>query len=353
MHNKKYVVIFTKTFWDEPPRIRHQVTNLLRENGYVVIFFQKASHISLKSEITKIDDSLYLVNYFEPLHHQLKVNTLIETLNNYFVKIFIRKILKDFQIDFIVNFNYDYTFLRGMFPSKKIITVINDDFVAQAKRYRKKHAQKLLRITAENSDKVLGVSYSLYDELQKYNSNVELLLPWAEERYRRPLKRLNRDVILFYGYINYRIDWNIIEEILQHDIKVRFIGPIDNKYTDKMNKLQELYSNFQYGGISNNESLYCDDILCSIIPYRTELKAVQAITINNKGFNLLSKGLPLVYPCLDNLIDVDSDVISKYKSIEDILILYKSYKENFYNIQPKIEKFLLNNYKEKRYDYFK
>lgn len=348
----KYVVVFTKTNWDEAPRIRHQVTNLLIENGHKVIFFQKASQTSFKTKIVKNSANLLLVDYYEPLHHQLKFNSILDWVNNIIVKNSIKNLLKKYEIEFVVNFNYDYYFLKEILFNKKIITIINDDFVAQAKSYRKKHAMYLLKKTCMISNSVLPVSYSLVENLKNYNNNTSLFLPWAENKYVKPAENIHRDTILFYGYVNYRIDFEVIENILKKNLKIRFVGPMDKKVINLVDNLKTKYLNFEYAGTSDIDKLYCDDILFSIIPYKANLKAVQAITINNKSFNLLSKGLPLVYPFLPNLIHVSNGVISVYKNIDDIVKIYDYYKKYFYVVQEEIKSFLSKNYKEERYEYF-
>ncbi|WP_373073578.1 hypothetical protein [Sulfurimonas sp.] len=347
-NKEKYVLIFTKSNWDEAPRIRHQVTNLLTKVGKKVIFFQKAYNIPKANRFEKINENLYTVNYYEPFHHQLKFINILNTFNNYITKKNIQKVLGDINIDYIVNFNYDYDFLRDIFKSEKIVTVINDDFVAQAKPFRKKYAEKLLVDTCAKSDKVLAMSTSIYKDLETYNKNIHLFLPWAENKYSKPKEIEKRDIVLFYGYINDRLDWEFIEGILKKNIKVRFVGPIVKSSIQNVEKLKN-YNNFEYTGTSDINSLYCDDVVLSFIPYVKDQKDVQAITINNKSFNLLSKGIPLVYPNLPNLMKCDSYAISKYLDVESFINDYEYIKSNFFEIQKDIKVLLEENYIESRY----
>ena len=37
----KNVVIFTKTLWNEPPRLRHQLSKMLSSYGHTITFFEK------------------------------------------------------------------------------------------------------------------------------------------------------------------------------------------------------------------------------------------------------------------------------------------------------------------------
>jgi len=349
MADGNFVVIFTKTNWNEAPRIRHQITDLLRKKGKKVIFFQKASQSRFRSTITKVDDGFYLVDYYELLHHQLKFTSSLVALNNVLLERTISTLLKNFEVDFIINFNYDYSFLKNIFQKEKIITLINDDFIAQAKNYRKSMAKKLLRDTCKNSDAVFGVSYSIVKQLTHYNANTKLFLPWALEKYVAPSHNLSRNVVLFYGYINNRLNWKIIEEMFEHNIKLRFVGPVNDNCKERMASYKIKYKTFEYAGMSDIEELYTEDVLVSIIPYIEDSAEIQAITINNKAFNLLSKGLPLIYPDLPNLIKVNKNIISKYKSIDDIDSIVEYFSEFFYNIQNDLKVFLEEHYENSRY----
>ena len=83
-------------------------------------------------------------------------------------------------------------------------------------------------------------------------------MPWAQKKYTYPSKSTTRDVILFYGTINYRIDWKIINDILLSKLKVRFVGPIiGKKDTERIKILEQKFSNFEYRGTSSNSFTIC------------------------------------------------------------------------------------------------
>ena len=100
--------LFTKTNWDEPPRIRHQLAHLLIKNNHEVFFFQKPKqNFSTKTKAKSLK-GITLLRYSEFLHHQLRPGKYTQIVNGLFCKKNIRKAIKDLPLpDVIINFNYD------------------------------------------------------------------------------------------------------------------------------------------------------------------------------------------------------------------------------------------------------
>ena len=75
---KMRFLIFTKTRWDELPRIRHQVAWMLRDHGHDVVFMEKSSPIwHGGNQFAK--DNIQLIRYPELIHHQLRIiNSFVE-----------------------------------------------------------------------------------------------------------------------------------------------------------------------------------------------------------------------------------------------------------------------------------
>ncbi|PWH83878.1 hypothetical protein DIS18_04815 [Algibacter marinivivus] len=346
----KNAFILTKTNWDEAPRIRHQITYLLKENGYNVFFIEKNNYKSFLIK-GRIEEGINFFSHAELIHHQLRYFPIIQRLNNFVVKKYLKKISKNLHIDFIVNFNYDYTFLRELFPNKKIITFINDDFEEQSKFGMRKQIRNQTQATCTNSDYVLTVSYPLFDKIKRYMDNVAILFPWSQKRYIFPENSISkRNTVLYFGFIG-RLDWDTVELLVEKtNYNFRFIGPsIREKDSDKITLLQKRYSNFEYVSYVTWGNLDLSDVFCSILPYNSELKSVQACTISNRAFNLLSFGIPLVYADLKHIIQAPNSVIRTNKNFKEYEESLKFFFDNFYDIQIDIEKFLKNHYKENRW----
>lgn len=345
----KKVLILTKTNWSEPPRIRHQITRLLKGKGYDITFVERNSYGSVFIKHRKEED-IDFYSHAQLIHHQLRYSPLIQKLNNALVKFYLRKIMKKVDFDFIMNFSYNYSFLRELAGGKKIITMMEDDFEAQAKFGMTKQIRNQIRKTCQNSDHVLTVSYPLYDKLSSYQDNVTLFFPWSQRRYIEPSEKGQRNTVLYFGFVG-RLNWEVTEALIKStSYNYRFVGPTIRNSDDKMvQHLKSTYTNFTYVPYSKIEELKVDDAFCSILPYNVTLGNVQATTVSNRAFNLLSLGLPLAYADLRNLIKSPNTIIRTNITLEEYQETLAFYHKNFYNIQADIENFLKDHYKETRW----
>lgn len=348
--NCKNIVIFTKTLWSEPPRIRHQLSRLLLSMGHEITFFERSNIRRLKT-IQYKKEGINFIRHFEFLHHQLRPFKFLVYINNIIMKSLIKRNTKDKAIDIVINFNYDYDFLKDIFPNQKIITIINDDFVAQAKPWMTKSIARQLENTCKNSDILFTIHYSQYRELKSFNKHTYILFPWAGNKYILPLNvKKNRDVVLFWGFIDQRVDWTLINTLLHNNIKIRFIGHVLRRIKHKIKEC-ERYDNFELHNPTPIEEVTFTDVCCSIIPYNVNIKGVKAISISNRTFQLLSYGIPIVHTALPDLIEAPNNVITKCNNSKDFIDAIEYFQKYFYLSQKDIEIFLNNHYENTRYDY--
>ena len=345
----KSVLILTKTNWDEPPRIRHQVTRLFLEKGYKVTYLEKNTYKSVFIKRRK-QEGIHFYSHAELLHHQLKFFPILQYLNGLVVKHYLKKIIKEIDYDFVLNFCYDYTFLKDIFPNKQIITFINDDFEAQAKMGMRRAIRNQMKKTCVISDNVLTVSYPLRKKLSGFKNNVSLFFPWSQNKYAQPAKNKERNTILYWGYVG-RMDWPMIEKMISNTpYNFRFIGPPDREEDKKMVRhMLENHSNFEHIPFSSLRDLQIEDVFCSVVPYNPLKESVQACTVSNKAFNLLSLGLPLVYSDLRHLINAPNTVITKNIDLQDYKDSFAFFHKNFYEVQKDIKDFLEGHYKDSRW----
>jgi len=345
---KPQVLIFTKTRWSEPPRLRHQVTHLLGEMGYDIVFFEKPSFFTWFKIYEK--DNIKFVKHFELVHHRLRIFNVFIFLNALVSKAFIRKALKRLDVGKApaVNFCYDYFFLKELVDGK-VITIINDDFVNKIKNefIRNKTESQISR-TAKKSTYNLAVSYPLKHQLERYVDEAGLFLPWAEEQYITPVIGRKRNVVLFFGYINYRIDWDLVLGIIERGVKIRFIGPIESSVDSKLLQKVRSYTNVEFKKAMGIDQVDFSDICCSLLPWDTSLEGIRAITINNKCFNLLARGIPQLYVDLPYLIEADDKVIVRCRNVDEFVEQINFYSDNFDNCQKPIQDFLDKHYSNRR-----
>ena len=165
-------VFFTKTLWEEPPRIRHQLAEILMDAGYKVLFFERPSYFFSRQRPHIIGSTrLITASYKQLLHHKLRFNTILRDFNAKFEKKQIRASGTIFDLtedDVIINFNYDYYFLKELFPRNRLITLINDNFWSSGIFGMKSYLKSVLKKTVISSDVVLTVSEPIFHEIKYF-----------------------------------------------------------------------------------------------------------------------------------------------------------------------------------------
>ena len=334
-------VIFSKTLWSELPRIRHQVARLLAADGHEVLFVEKAKPFYCRSS-TWSGEGIDFVRYPELFHHQLRPVRSTVDLNALFCK---RQILRNVNIrsdDRILNFNYDYCFLRELFPKNNIVTIINDDFVSLARPWMKKNARDQFARTCKMSNRVLAVSYPLLAQVKKYNPVAELFLPWSPA-YKAPKLDCRREVVLYYGFINQRVDWDGIDFLVKNGVRLRIVGPVEGRNVKQRIQSLQQEGSIEYLSGRPLSEVYFDDVCCSIALYDKNVPGIRAITVNNRVFQLLSVGIPVIYSDLPYLLASPDSVIKKNRDTRELVADIKFFQHNFYQCQQDIKNFLTNH----------
>jgi hypothetical protein len=177
-----------------------------------------------------------------------------------------------------------------------------------------------------------------------------MLFPWSQRNYSSPKRVQERNTVLYFGFVH-RLEWNIIEQLITtSEYNYRFVGPTAKSHDVKMvNHLKNTCSNFEYIPFSTVNDLKLDDVFCSILPYDPEIQSVQACTVSNRAFNLLSLGFPLAYADLHHLIEAPDTVIRKNRTVDEYKKSLEFFQKNFYEIQPDIENFLNSHYENDRW----
>lgn len=343
--NKGNILVISRTPWNEMPRIRHQISRLLSKMGYEVYYLSilfKKNDLSVSGE-----RGIHVFRINELIHHQLKPFKFLQSVNNYTVKKKIANTIPNRNFNVIFNFNYDFHFINSLFPEVPVITIINDDFIAMAKPWMKLATKRMLVETCEKSDKLLSVSYSIDLQLKKIApSKPDLFFPWADMPYVEPRKMLKRDVVLYFGFIS-RLDESVIEGLCENNIRMRFVGPVEGNGAKLIQKFEK-FPNIEFLPAQSIDKVFLDDVCCSIALYDSINPATIAITASNRMFRLLSLGLPLVYPCMPNLIKAPDTVISKCKSVPEFIKAIQYFKSNFDFVQSDIRNFLQDHTMGKR-----
>jgi hypothetical protein len=339
--------LFTKSNWEEAPRLRHQVAELLASFGHRVMFFEKPSFTA--RALRPVAPGIVAVRTRSVIHHQLRVASWLSAANRSLEKREIRRVAAEGPAIGIVNFNYDYDFLRQLYPRARIVTIINDDFIDGARWFSRREASRVISATARISDQNLAVSYPLVEQVRRFSKDVKLFLPWARRRYLRPPHGLQRPDLLYWGYINDRIDAGAVLHVMDAGIRIHFVGPVTP--SANMRKiLAHPNSSLLPPSPLAQISEIVDRCCASILPYDIGFKQVAAITMNNRAFELLSAGLPLLYAALPGLIDAPQQVIYRCATSGAYVDAVHAARESFDASQPAIEEFLRGHSAAERYE---
>jgi len=343
-------IFFTKTNLSEPPRIRHQLAFLLTAYGHNVYFFQrpKFPFSRLRHDVFRYESILPL-NSMQLIHHQLRFLPFFSFLNSLVELSSIKNVLNTFNIDspIIINFNYDYFFIRKLFPTNRIITFINDDFPYQAKCFNTSSITHIQSLTCDNSDLVFCVSSVLATKIST-SSPVHVFPPWSTSRFMTSFNK-NKRHVLFWGYIDNRINFSLVEEIISScpEFLFNFCGPIEKTVSSNIMHLSK-YPNFIFHQSNDLDNLdFLNNVLAAFLPYRSDLPEIDSIVIPNRAFSFLSHGIPLIYSGAKNFLRATFtfpfDSSSSFKKAIN--------SSNNTNLNDDISSFLNMNSADARYDY--
>lgn len=348
-------IFFSKSNWSEPPRLRHQLASLLLDAENDVIFVQKPL-FPWQGRIKKLpidQRRLVVATTRQIFHHQLRIFSPLRLINNLFEILSIKTNIPPQQRDdaIVINFNYDYYFLRSIFPKNKIITVVNDDFVAQAKLGGAARVRKALAKTCGISDAVLTVSYPLMRQLAAW-STPALFFPWSDAPYSSPKVNSPRNSVLIWASINSIVDFDLLFEVskILPGVDFYMVGPLSGKSKAAVSNLCAECSNIFYLPPSTLEALPLEKFFAGLLPYRAGVASTEAVTLANKSLRLMSKGLPLIVHGMPNFLR--HEAIFPCKGGQEMAAKIEHCLENFMELQQPIKELVDANGPNARYEQF-
>lgn len=349
---QKYI-LFTKTYWSEPPRLRHQIANLLHKFGSEIIFFEHPNHVYRKSK--ELGASLTKPRFRtertqDRILYRLRVLAPFECMHVFFTKNQINSKLKEDNIQdaIIINFNYDYYFLRDIFPHQKIITIINDNFISQAIPGYEKYVTSSLAKTCAQSDAVLTVSYPLMKQLSAW-CNPTLFLPWSDTPYLSPNHNSNRNSVLIWASLSDVIDYDLLSNIANKCINTKFymVGPVSELTQNTVSALVNNNKNIIHLPPTDLENLPNDIFFAGLMPYKAGVTSTESVTLANKSLRLMSKGLPLIVHGMPNFYE--HSAIFSCSNLNQIIKSLIHCENNFFQMQSSIQDLVSKNTPEVRY----
>ena len=304
------LVLITHTKWTEAPRIRHQVARLLAAAGHRVIFLERPeAPWAAERQPHEVEPGITVVPCRQLLHHQLRVVPAMHRLNAAYVVRDLRRAARSVGIADparIINFAHDYWFLRDVFPSSRITTLIHDDFEAQSRLPFRGHITWSLERTCRMSDRVLAVSTRLQRRLSAWHET-ELFLPWAVDPYRAPVTGVRRDTLLFWGFVDTALDTDLLRELSRHltvtrpDWRIMLVGPTQSRRRARVTRPFRDLANISVHEATPLDRLPLDRVMAALLPYRST-PSCNAVTLANKSMQLLARGLPLLISAMPEFV---------------------------------------------------
>lgn len=286
----KKIHIVSLSNWNEPRRIRKQITELLLDNYDVVYHSPSIPYDDKKQTGTNITfRKLPFIRYFAS-------TPIVSILNAIALFFYIKKNVSGNHT--LINFIPEsMVFLK---PNKfKVISIVNDDYSLSVKPIFSRWMYWLIKRMSERSDHTLFVSNPL---MEKYKSdNAVLFHPWADKKDVSSIKT-DKSIILYWGYICHTLDYEVIEEMASQiaskslPLEIVLAGPVSENFSEKIRSITASHSCISYHPPTETlEDLEIKRVIFGIEPLRQDYKNGAMVEMPNKGPRFLAHGIPLVY----------------------------------------------------------
>lgn len=333
-------VVVAATRWDEPPRIRHQITRQLLRWSNVLFVELFPTETTSGSKFERISDRLMIWRPGRLTRFSrstvARVPWLTPKVNRRFATM-LSRLLAKFPACTKLLFNFIHTNDAVMkvsgFDDRTYICF--DEFPCMWREascpplwkylLRSKVFQYYENRVARAAERCLAVHIPLKEKLLRVNSNTHLFLQATELpaiTRESDLQRPNgtRPIrVAYMGYLTYNqlIGW--LERVhLEDDMELWLIGPQDHKF-DRERKLKERGVNFTgiLEGEELAEKLAWMDVLT--MAYNPAIPEVSVQTASNKFFQYLSAGRPVVISDMKYYLEVPDGVLYRASSPDEFV----------------------------------
>ncbi|MBN1180896.1 MAG: glycosyltransferase [Bacteroidales bacterium] len=331
-------LINTFTFWEEPPRARHQVTFALAKK-YPVTFISanKFGIPRLKSSI--IHEKLTVITPYFPIINKIRYRLPI--INELYQHWLFKQLVKKYKNYEVINFDYTATVIYKYFTN--VIYYCNDSFVAISNHinpsFIAKYHKKCESTVAQKAKFCVAVSSILQEKLLRYNPNsIEIPLgsPDINElkiplNY-KPIKNkvINVGLVCFMNI--HIISYNILNLLLKdEDISLTIIGPIEEKFLSYIERRDKLVLKGPLIGEQLYYAINTFDV--TIAPYSARLSSDMnsGVGTGSKMYQYFALGKPVVISYMAGLTKLNlPDKFLYVANSEDSFasLVHKAYKEN-------------------------
>lgn len=288
---KNYLVYTTLTSWSEPPRSRHQVANVIKKTG-IVYFVEKSKVGAPKIELTKVEDSVFVITPYHPIDYRIRYRTPV--LNERYHAWLLQKV-QSLNIDFEIVFTFDHTshLITGFYDN--VIYYCGDDFIGNAKitlPWINAFHRRIEKALSSSARLCIVTSEYLYQRHIQYNKNTHLVAlgsPTIDQEFDYKRSKEKLPTLGIVSYLNRRMALDVFDALLKK-FKIILIGPADAD----IKKRYAGNENAVFVGTKSGKELYqcLADVDVCIAPYNE--KNVNKGGTPNKMWLYLALGKPCV-----------------------------------------------------------
>lgn len=342
-------VVVASTRWDEPPRMRHDITHQLMRwfNVLFVEFFPTEKPDQNRISWRQVSERLLIYTPRAPvcIPPRLYANDPLthKVVNLYFKKLIVDAVGRvSCEKPILFNFVYHYPEImtQNLFAYKAYICY--DEFPKMQRRAHKRNAlktwyqatlfQRYENQVARRANRCFTPHYPLREKLAKVNGNVDMLFhahDYPLTSPDTPREKTGTINVGYAGYLNWRLlpDW-LLAVLRQKDMNLYLIGPIERTYDLSV---LETYPSLNYVPPLSQEQLMqkLGEMSVLIMPYDPAIPEVSILTTNSKIFQYIATCKPIVISDLPHYIEFPHGVIYKAKDQADFVTqIRKAYGED-------------------------
>ena len=358
MKNKN-ILFITISPWNEPKRIRRQLADRLIEDGnkltYVALPSRRrtpntSKFLALKDckvlEITGPALPLQWIRFIPPIFVIYQISIAQK----------IKKISLPTEYDFCFIFTPLYPRLLNYLDIyDKAIYFLNDDYSSlildKLKAARSRKDESLLM---KGCDAVIAVSQSILNKFSQLNLPKMVLYPWLgiDAPFLLNLHSYPKSAA-YFGYIDWRIDFLLIEMMLADGFMITMIGPTI-EVESQISKLKRQYPNRFTVLDAMDENLASAELSkfhLLLLPflYKNQTQA-EDVELPNKLLTYLRLGKPVITTWMKNILYADGEIViradsrKKFIELANLAIM----KDNSLLRARRIEVALKNNWEHRR-----
>lgn len=343
-------VVVARTKWDEPPRMRHQLTRQLMRKFNVIFIelFHERELAPKQGEFRKVSDRLLIFSPGIPFYVSKRLYTN-DPITHHAVNRYLQRKICQFvesfrpKLDLLVSFVYDFPEIMADELFDYNIYVCYDEFPRMWRRARQPNKLKFAyqawlgqhyeNQVAARASRVLATHTPLVDKLRSINPRTTLFLHGHEMQggISNGMGRVAGDTKIrvgFMGYITHRLllDW-LFALLAAQEMELSLIGPIHKFDLTPFLK----YKNFRHvppvTGAALAEVLVTNDVL--IMPYNPAIPENHVQTVSNKFFQYLAAGRPVVISDMPYYLEMPAGVLYRARTAKEFVAqVRRAYEED-------------------------